>query len=36
MDKFVIRGGNPLVGTIRISGAKNSPCLAWRGDSDRG
>ncbi|MGD0829470.1 MAG: UDP-N-acetylglucosamine 1-carboxyvinyltransferase [Terracidiphilus sp.] len=30
MDKFVIRGGNPLVGTLRISGAKNSalPCMA--------
>ncbi|HUX45269.1 MAG TPA: UDP-N-acetylglucosamine 1-carboxyvinyltransferase [Terracidiphilus sp.] len=30
MDKFVIRGGNPLVGTIRVSGAKNSalPCMA--------
>ncbi len=30
MDKFVIRGGNPLVGSIRISGAKNSalPCMA--------
>jgi UDP-N-acetylglucosamine 1-carboxyvinyltransferase len=30
MDKFVIRGGNPLVGTVRISGAKNSalPCMA--------
>ena len=30
MDKFVIRGGNPLVGTIRVSGAKNSalPCRA--------
>jgi UDP-N-acetylglucosamine 1-carboxyvinyltransferase len=30
MDKFVIRGGNPLIGTIRISGAKNSalPCMA--------
>src|SRR6202158_5874606 len=30
MDKFVVRGGNPLVGTIRISGAKNSalPCMA--------
>jgi UDP-N-acetylglucosamine 1-carboxyvinyltransferase len=30
MDKFVIRGGNPLRGTIRISGAKNSalPCMA--------
>jgi len=24
MDKFVIRGGNPLLGTIRASGAKNS------------
>ena len=23
MDKFVIRGGNPLLGTIRVSGAKN-------------
>ena len=30
MDKFVIRGGTPLQGTIRISGAKNSalPCMA--------
>ncbi len=30
MDKFVIRGGNPLVGTVRISGAKNSAlsCMA--------
>ncbi len=30
MDKFVIRGGTPLRGTIRISGAKNSalPCMA--------
>jgi UDP-N-acetylglucosamine 1-carboxyvinyltransferase len=30
MDKFVIRGGNPLSGTIRVSGAKNSalPCMA--------
>jgi UDP-N-acetylglucosamine 1-carboxyvinyltransferase len=30
MDTFVIRGGNPLVGTIRVSGAKNSalPCMA--------
>ncbi|HEX3941990.1 MAG TPA: UDP-N-acetylglucosamine 1-carboxyvinyltransferase [Acidobacteriaceae bacterium] len=30
MDKFVIRGGNPLVGTIRVSGAKNSalPCMS--------
>ncbi len=30
MDKFVIRGGNRLVGTVRISGAKNSalPCMA--------
>ena len=30
MDRFVIRGGNPLAGTIRVSGAKNSalPCMA--------
>lgn len=30
MDKFVIRGGQPLSGRIEISGAKNSalPCLA--------
>jgi UDP-N-acetylglucosamine 1-carboxyvinyltransferase len=30
MDKFFIRGGNRLVGTIRVSGAKNSalPCMA--------
>ena len=30
MDKFVVRGGNPLVGSIRVSGAKNSalPCMA--------
>jgi UDP-N-acetylglucosamine 1-carboxyvinyltransferase len=30
MDKFVVRGGNPLAGTIRVSGAKNSalPCMA--------
>ena len=30
MDTFVVRGGNPLVGTIRVSGAKNSalPCMA--------
>ncbi|MGA9061132.1 MAG: UDP-N-acetylglucosamine 1-carboxyvinyltransferase [Terracidiphilus sp.] len=30
MDKFVIRGGNPLAGAIRVSGAKNSalPCMA--------
>jgi UDP-N-acetylglucosamine 1-carboxyvinyltransferase len=30
MDRFVIRGGNPLVGSIRVSGAKNSalPCMA--------
>ncbi|HZP07321.1 MAG TPA: UDP-N-acetylglucosamine 1-carboxyvinyltransferase [Terracidiphilus sp.] len=30
MDKFVIRGGNPLNGSIRVSGAKNSalPCMA--------
>src|SRR5580704_3444772 len=24
MDRFIIRGGNPLVGTVRVSGAKNS------------
>jgi UDP-N-acetylglucosamine 1-carboxyvinyltransferase len=24
MDKFVIRGGTPLLGTVRVSGAKNS------------
>jgi len=30
MDKFVVRGGNPLLGTIKISGDKNSalPCMA--------
>ena len=30
MDKFAIRGGNPLLGTVRISGAKNAalPCMA--------
>jgi UDP-N-acetylglucosamine 1-carboxyvinyltransferase len=30
MDKVVIRGGNPLLGTIRVSGSKNSalPCMA--------
>jgi UDP-N-acetylglucosamine 1-carboxyvinyltransferase len=30
MDKFVIRGGTPLLGTIRISGAKNAalPAMA--------
>ncbi|MGB9144411.1 MAG: UDP-N-acetylglucosamine 1-carboxyvinyltransferase [Acidobacteriaceae bacterium] len=30
MDKFVIRGGKPLLGTIRVSGSKNSalPCMA--------
>jgi UDP-N-acetylglucosamine 1-carboxyvinyltransferase len=30
MDKFVIRGGNPLLGTIRVGGAKNAalPCMA--------
>ncbi|MGA3133973.1 MAG: UDP-N-acetylglucosamine 1-carboxyvinyltransferase [Terracidiphilus sp.] len=30
MDRFIIRGGNPLVGTVRVSGAKNSalPCMA--------
>src|SRR6201999_398821 len=29
MDKFVVRGGNPLLGTIKVSGAKNSalPCM---------
>jgi UDP-N-acetylglucosamine 1-carboxyvinyltransferase len=30
MDKLVIRGGVPLLGTIRVSGAKNAalPCMA--------
>jgi UDP-N-acetylglucosamine 1-carboxyvinyltransferase len=30
MDKFLIRGGRPLTGTVEIGGAKNSalPCLA--------
>src|SRR5215472_12309780 len=30
MDKLVIRGGNPLIGTVRISGAKNAalPAMA--------
>ncbi len=30
MDKFVIRGGTPLLGTVRVSGAKNAalPCMA--------
>ncbi len=30
MDKLVIRGGNPLLGTINVSGAKNAalPCIA--------
>jgi UDP-N-acetylglucosamine 1-carboxyvinyltransferase len=30
MDKFVVRGANPLLGTIKVSGAKNSalPCMA--------
>ncbi len=30
MEKFVIRGGNPLVGTVRVSGAKNAalPAIA--------
>ncbi|MBI2815343.1 MAG: UDP-N-acetylglucosamine 1-carboxyvinyltransferase [Acidobacteria bacterium] len=30
MDRFIIRGGIPLCGTIRVSGAKNAalPCLA--------
>ncbi len=32
MDKFVIRGGNPLLGTVRISGAKNA---ALAGDGCR-
>src|ERR1700741_4323425 len=30
MDKFVVRGGNPLLGTIKVTGPKNSslPCMA--------
>lgn len=30
MDKLIIRGGNPLLGTIHVSGAKNAalPCIA--------
>jgi UDP-N-acetylglucosamine 1-carboxyvinyltransferase len=30
MDKFVVRGGNPLLGAVRISGAKNAalPAMA--------
>src|SRR5258708_28426804 len=30
MDKFVIRGGNPLGGTLRVGGAKNAalPAMA--------
>jgi len=30
MDKFVVRGGNPLLGNIRVSGAKNAalPAMA--------
>jgi len=30
MEKFVIRGGNPLLGTVRVSGAKNAalPAMA--------
>ena len=30
MDKFRIKGGNPLKGNVSISGAKNSalPCMA--------
>src|SRR5713101_1211505 len=30
MDKLVVRGGNPLLGTVRISGAKNAalPAMA--------
>ena len=29
MDKFVVRGGEPLLGTVRVSGAKNAalPCM---------
>src|SRR5207244_6266945 len=30
MDKLIIRGGNPLIGTVRVSGAKNAalPAMA--------
>ena len=30
MDKFILRGGEPLLGTVHISGAKNAalPCMA--------
>ena len=30
MDKFIVRGGNPLLGTVRVSGAKNAalPAMA--------
>ena len=30
MDKFVVRGGNPLLGTVKVSGAKNAalPAMA--------
>src|ERR1700678_131369 len=30
MDKLIIRGGSPLLGTVHISGAKNAalPCMA--------
>jgi UDP-N-acetylglucosamine 1-carboxyvinyltransferase len=30
MDKLIIRGGQPLLGTVRVSGAKNAalPCMA--------
>src|ERR1700676_5371173 len=30
MDKFILRGGEPLLGTVRVSGAKNAalPCMA--------
>src|SRR5579871_873005 len=30
MDKFVVRGGNPLHGSVRVSGAKNAalPAMA--------
>ena len=32
MDIFVIRGGSPLEGTVRTSGAKNSVIFFPRGD----
>ena len=34
MDKFVIRGGNPLLGTVRISGAKNAALPAMAADPE--